>query len=217
MAPMTASKAAHHPGLHDASRVANVDDAPETLVQRANDGVSTTTTAGPRDAGLRAPIDLAWAQQATKASATDAPAGTAEGTGLAFTDHADGNRFAQVVSFPPPAEPWRPAATLHPVQEWEGYVVDIGDTDFTARLIDLTEGASYEEEEAVIPLIELSDNDRMKMQNGSFFRWVIGYERSPAGTRKRVSQIVFRDLPAVTESDRRAGQAWAREIMQAFR
>lgn len=105
---------------------------------------------------------------------------------------------------------------LDPVQEWEGYVVDIGDTDFTARLIDLTAGSSHEEEETVIPLARLSDSDRVRMQHGSFFRRVIGYKHSPDGTRKRVSQIVLRDLP-VTESDRRAGEAWARRMMQALK
>ena len=33
-----------------------------------------------------------------------------------------------------------PKATFHALQEWEGYVVEIGETDFVARLIDLTAG-----------------------------------------------------------------------------
>ena len=102
------------------------------------------------------------------------------------------------------------------LQEWEGYVVEIRKTDFTARLIDLTTGADHEEEEAVIPIAELSDDDAGKMREGSVFRWVIGYERSPAGTKKRVSQIVFRDLPTMTEADLRAGEAWARETIRSF-
>ena len=35
-------------------------------------------------------------------------------------------------------------------QEWEGYVVDIGLSEFVARLVDLTAGSSHEEEEAII-------------------------------------------------------------------
>ena len=54
------------------------------------------------------------------------------------------------------------------------------------------------------------------MADGSVFRWVIGYERSPAGTKKRVSQIVLRDLPAVTEADLRDGEEWARETIRAL-
>ena len=121
-----------------------------------------------------------------------------------------------IVNLPAQVHRWPPAPMLHPVQEWEGHVVDIGTTDFIARLVDLTAGSSYEEEEATIPLDELSDIDIAKMRIGSLFRWVIGYERSPAGTKKRVSQIVLRDLPAVTESDRRSGRAWARKMMQAL-
>ena len=37
-------------------------------------------------------------------------------------------------------------------QEWEGYVVDIGASEFVARLVDLTAGSSHEEEEAITTL-----------------------------------------------------------------
>jgi len=109
-----------------------------------------------------------------------------------------------------------PATTLHALQEWEGYVVEFDETEFTARLTDLTAGASHEGEEATIPRAELSDRDNARIREGSIFRWVIGYERSAAGTKKRVSHIVFRDLPAFTETDRRRGDAWAQEMMQSF-
>ena len=69
-------------------------------------------------------------------------------------------------------------------------------TSFVARLVDVTIGASHEEEEAVIPRAELSESDDAKMRVGSIFRWVIGYERTRGGTKRRVSQMVFRDLPA---------------------
>ena len=115
------------------------------------------------------------------------------------------------LGFPP-----QPNVTFHTIQEWEGYIIEIGDTEFVARLVDLTAGASHEEEEAIIPLAEISDNDAAGMQLGSIFRWVIGYERSAAGTKKRVSQIVFRNLPAVTKSDLRDGEAWAREIIRSI-
>ena len=127
-----------------------------------------------------------------------------------------GDDFSRIVDLPPLPPRRPPSVTLHALQEWEGYVVEIGETDFVARLVDLTAGATHEEEEAAIPKAEISDGDAGKMCEGSFFRWVIGYERSAAGTKKRVSQIVFRDLPAMTEGDRRAGEAWARETMQSF-
>ena len=83
--------------------------------------------------------------------------------------------------------------------------------DFWIRL-----QASQEGEEATFSRTELSDGDDARICDGSIFRWVIGYERSPAGTKKRVSQIVFRDLPAVTRSDLRDGEAWAREMAESL-
>ena len=110
-----------------------------------------------------------------------------------------------------------PVAMLHALQEWEGYVVELTDTQFTARLLDVTAQAAFEEEEADIPYDEISDVDRPKIRLGSIFRWVIGYERSAAGTKKRVSQIVFRDLPAVAKSDLLAAEVWAAKMATAFR
>lgn len=148
----------------------------------------------------------------TGASHTDTNAGTSMPSDGRWQRAAD---LARIVNLP--TLPRRtPVATLHALQEWEGYVVEVGETDFVAHLTDLTAGADREEEEAVIPIAELSDDDAGKMREGSVFRWVIGYERSPAGTKKRVSQIVFRDLPAMTEADLRAGGAWARETIQSF-
>ena len=103
---------------------------------------------------------------------------------------------------------------LHPLQEWEGYVLGVGPESFTARLLDLTAGSTHEEEEAEIPIQEISERDRPRIQSGAIFRWVIGYERSTSGVRKRVSVIVFRDLPAITERELQEGRAWAEETRQ---
>lgn len=113
------------------------------------------------------------------------------------------------ISILPPRVSPVPTASLHALQEWEGYVTDIGDDAFGARLLDLTAGDSVEREDAVIPLDEVSAEDRLKMEPGSIFRWVIGYERSVGGTRRRVSQIVFLDLPPVTGRDLERGREWA--------
>ncbi len=122
----------------------------------------------------------------------------------------------RILNFPRRHKSELPTRTLYPLQEWEGYIVEIRTSDFVARLVDLTAG-SICEEEAVIPLAEVSDKDAAKMDLGSIFRWVIGYERSLSGTKKRVSQIVFRDLPAFTETDLRAGQTWASEIVRLLK
>ncbi len=107
-------------------------------------------------------------------------------------------------------------ATFHTLQEWEGYVVNIRDEEFVARLVDLTAGHTHESKEAVIPLANVSDYDASRMVVGSIFRWVIGYERSVEGTKRCVSQIVFRYLPKITEDDLQKGQEWMRSVVSVF-
>ena len=88
------------------------------------------------------------------------------------------------------------------LQEWEGYIVDMEGDELVARLVDLTAGSTHEEEVVVIPLAEFSECDAATVRVGSIFRWVIGYERSPSGAKKRVSQIVLRDLRMTVTSGR---------------
>ena len=129
---------------------------------------------------------------------------------------ASGNvlRSRAVISEPnfPPEPQHFYAPAFHTLQEWEGYVTEISETKSTARLIDLTAGETYEGKEADIPKEEVSDNDFDKIQIGSLFNWLVGYERSIAGTKKRVSMIVFRNLPAHTRTELKKGADWAQEV-----
>lgn len=104
---------------------------------------------------------------------------------------------------------------MHVLQEWEGYVVNLEDDVFVAQLVDVTAGKTYADEEAIIPLHQVSEHDAANMAIGSVFRWLIGYECSLGRTRKSVSQIVFRDLP-MTEDDLRAGRDWAHKIARGL-
>jgi hypothetical protein len=100
-----------------------------------------------------------------------------------------------------PVVPRPTALSLEPLQEWEGYVSEIGEETFTARLLDITLDGKYEEEIADFPISDLSDADRELLKPGAVFRWVIGYQRSIGGTKRRVSQLTFRRLPAWTKKD----------------
>lgn len=170
------------------------------LVRRANNAVRAA---------------LARGTESSEANTRGAGAGTTVRPPFTSRERP-GDSLARRIDFPLPPERRAPRVTLHALQEWEGYVVDIGKTDFVARLIDLTAGAEHEDEEATIPLAEISDRDAERIREGSIFRWVIGYERSVTGTKKRVSQIVFRDLPAITAADLRDAEAWAEETERAF-
>ena len=97
-----------------------------------------------------------------------------------------GSEFRKVIDFPDLATVSKtvPITSFHLLQEWEGYVILKGKEDFTVRLLDLTSDSTYEEEEAVIPFSEITDDERKCMRLGSIFRWVIGYERSASGTKQ---------------------------------
>lgn len=105
---------------------------------------------------------------------------------------------------------------FHTLQEWEGYILDVSETEFTARLLDLTADANEEDEEVTVPLSEISETDHKHLYSGSIFRWVIGHEYSERGTLRRVSEIIFRDLPVMSDSDRSHGQKWAKEIAESL-
>ena len=109
-----------------------------------------------------------------------------------------------------------PQVSFHVLQEWEGYVTKIEKDDFTVRLLDLTAGSSHEEEEAIIPFSEISEDDLKRLRLGSVFRWVIGYERSASGTKRRVSEVVFRELPVVTKQDLAEAEERARKTAQLW-
>ena len=94
-------------------------------------------------------------------------------------------------------------------KEWEGYVIEIGKKTFTARLLDLTAGASVEEEEAVIPLSDLSEEEQQRLRLGTIFRWGIGSEEISGGSQQTVSQFYFLQ-EVMTADDLARAQRWGR-------
>lgn len=86
-------------------------------------------------------------------------------------------------------------------QEWEGVVSSIDHDKFTARLTDVTGLPTTPQEEADFPLELVSEDDRDLLAPGAIFRWSIGYQRLPSGTKQLISQIVFRRLPQWTARD----------------
>jgi hypothetical protein len=107
-------------------------------------------------------------------------------------------------------------STFSPIQEWEGYVRSIGAESIIADLVDMAEQEKGITEQAEIPLEELSDVDRQKMRPGSIFRWSIGYQRTTSGTKMRVSNIVFRELPRWTQKDIREAREEAAKFEEYF-
>ena len=116
----------------------------------------------------------------------------------------------------PPRVSAVPSPTLYATQEWEGQVTEIRNNEFEARLLDVTAGDVVDREVATIPLEEVGAEDQTLMRVGSIFRWVVGYERSVGGTRRRVSQIVFLDPPRLTERDLEKGREWAEWLLEEW-
>jgi hypothetical protein len=102
--------------------------------------------------------------------------------------------------------------TFFALQEWEGYVTSISRSHFTANLVNLTSGAVRADEEATIPLEELSEQDLRNLKVGSVFRWAVGYQYQPAGTKARISQIVIRQLPQWTRRELDEARREAKEM-----
>ncbi len=138
-------------------------------------------------------------------------AGLANGGGLPFYFHRPQDGPCQTAST------YRlPPVVFHPLQEWEGRIVEVGDNEFVARLLDITAGASYDHEEATIPFDQVADRDRDKICLGSFFRWVVGYERLASGATRHASQIVFREFPDVSQEERRESQDKADRLWRSL-
>jgi hypothetical protein len=96
---------------------------------------------------------------------------------------------------------WSRTSTFYALQEWEGYVDSVDGDQVIVRLVDLTAGERFASQKTSIPLEEFNDDDFLKLKPGSVFRWAIGYQRSGRGTKMRVSNIVFRELPRWTKSE----------------
>jgi hypothetical protein len=108
-------------------------------------------------------------------------------------------------------------STFSPLQEWEGYVRSIGNESIVADLVDVTALESGITEKAEIPFDELYDSDRERLRIGAVFGWSMGYQRTTTGTKMRVSNIVFRDLPRWTQKDIREAKAEAAKLSEYFR
>ncbi len=113
-----------------------------------------------------------------------------------------------------PAPRLRSPEQFTALQKWEGVVLRIQDETFSARLSDLT--TAHADEEAELPIAEVSAADRDLLQAGAFFYWTIGYLDDRYGQRQRASRIRFRRLPAWTheevEAARREADALAEQL-----
>lgn len=113
-----------------------------------------------------------------------------------------------------PLRRFGPRSSFEPLQEWEGYVTEVRDDSFVARLLDLTQNSAFEQEEAEFQIDDVSRDDRDLLAVGAIFRWAIGYETMLGGTRRKVSTIAFRRLPVWRASDIAEARSQARDYLE---
>ena len=106
--------------------------------------------------------------------------------------------------------------SFSPTAEWEGYVEEIGDDDFSVRIVDIKSGSSLPEEVATFSKSELSQRDRKLLVPGAIVRWVIGLERLPTDQRRRVSELHFRNLPAHSIRDLDRARTKAKDLLDSI-
>lgn len=94
-----------------------------------------------------------------------------------------------------------------PLQEWHGYVVEVGEGRFLARLLDVTAGDEVEGEEAEIPLGSVPEAERALVKPGAYFRWTIADSDGP-----EASVIDFASTPAFTAEDIERAKARGRAL-----
>lgn len=89
-------------------------------------------------------------------------------------------------------------------QMWEGIVTEVGTDCFVAKLVDFNTG---EEDEAEIPVTDVSDDDRELLAPGGGFYFSIGYLEGATGSVRRCAQLRFKREPSWTPD----------EILDAYR
>ena len=106
--------------------------------------------------------------------------------------------------------------SFSPTTEWEGYVEDIGEDEFTVRLVDVKSPSSLPEDMATFTKSELSQRERRLLVPGAIVRWIVGLERLPTDQRRRVSELHFRDLPAHSTRDRERARSKAKDLLASI-
>lgn len=104
--------------------------------------------------------------------------------------------------------------------EWNGCVTSIEPSghSFSATLKGVVgEGVKGEEEDATIPVSDVSEWDRDLLRPGNFFRLCVTYEVHPNGQPRRSTHVVFRRLPAYRQHDLDKAAERGRDLARGLR
>jgi hypothetical protein len=103
---------------------------------------------------------------------------------------------------------------FHVTQKWEGYVIEVRQDVFLARLIPIKGEGSELEAEIYLEDVELPDH--ALVEPGAVFYWSIGYFIKPSRNRIKASQIRFQLLPPRTKGELEKARARAAKLINLF-
>lgn len=110
----------------------------------------------------------------------------------------------------------QPPQTL--LAEWNGAVLSVKDHFFIAALKGIAgEGVQGEEEDAEIPLSDVSEFEKDLLQPGNMFRLCVFSEVLKNGQPRRYTQVTFRRLPAYRSKDLEAASQRVDELYSSIR
>ena len=124
---------------------------------------------------------------------------SADGEPLSATNRTPTFDPAESVIFVPTIG--QPSSRFQKLQEYEGEVLSISDSDFVARLVDLTDKGAQRLEATFSIDNEVSRSDRPLLTVGAVFYWIIGFKDYPDGQRKTENFLRFRRLPIWSKRD----------------
>lgn len=106
------------------------------------------------------------------------------------------------------------SARVEVLQKWEGYVEEIGEETFTARLVD--KSGTEPEQQAELLISDVAIDDRDLLVAGGVFYWTIGYRNDVCGGLRRTSSLRFRRLPAWSQKELSKAREQAAEAFAAL-
>lgn len=104
-----------------------------------------------------------------------------------------------------------PRTHFIPLEKREGVVLEIGENEFEARLIDTL--GDEPEVTATFSFDDLSEDGLRLLKPGAVFYFNVGYAVSPSGQRSRVADLVFRRLPGRRNADVAAARRQADKVL----
>lgn len=140
--------------------------------------------------------------------------GLSEPHGTTVTSVKDFERPSTMVNRE--TRPRRNPAVL--LAEWSGAVLTVEESFFSATLSGITgEGVQGEQEDAEIPVSDISKSDLELLRPGNFFRLCVMLEIEENGQPRRYTQVVFRRLPAYRVTDLNLAAERGDELHRALR